>query len=210
MIICCHSEIRRQWDEQELSDKLGLLSPALQEAAMRKRRWMDRQLFIAGKLLVLEVLKELGAGDHSFSNLKYNTHKRPYFDGGVDFNISHSGDYVVCCGMKDGMVGIDIEQIKTTNLDEYPDYFTPNEWEYINGHADKSEGFFNLWTRKEAVLKAIGTGFHTPLNSVDVVEDVVMYYNTTYYIQPVAIAPAYPCHIASTVMDNVKLIPVEL
>jgi 4'-phosphopantetheinyl transferase len=210
MIICCHSEITRQWDEQELNDKLGLLTPELQEAAMRKRRWIDRELFISGKLLVLEVLKHIGANDHSFSDLKYNAHKRPYFDGHVDFNISHSGDRVICCGATHGMAGIDIEQVKTINLDDYADFFTPNEWDYIHGHTDKFEGFFNLWTRKEAVLKAIGTGFHTPLNSVDVVKDVVQYDSITYYIQPVRIAEGYPCHIASTVKDEIKLIPIEL
>jgi len=202
--------LTRQWDGQELSEKLGLLSPALQEAAMRKRRWIDRQLFIVGKLLVLEVLRGLGVGNYSFSDLKYNTHKKPYFDSGVDFNISHSGDRVICCGMAQGIIGIDIEQIKTINLDEYPDYFTQNEWDYIYNHADRFEGFFNLWTRKEAVLKAIGTGFHTPLNSVDVVEDVVGYDGITYHIQPVGIAPGYPCHVASTVKDEIKLILIEL
>ena len=210
MIICCHSEINRQWDEQELADKLAKLPADLQEAALRKLRWADRQLFIAGKLLVLEVLKDLGRNDLSFAALKYNIHKRPYFDTGIDFNISHSGGKVVCCGTKRGMIGIDIERIKPINLDEYPDYFTRNEWGYINDHANKFESFFSLWTRKEAVLKAIGTGFHTPLNSVDVVEDIVEYDSVNYHIQPVYIAPGYPCFIASTIKDEIKLMPIEL
>ncbi|MBS1532339.1 MAG: 4'-phosphopantetheinyl transferase superfamily protein [Bacteroidetes bacterium] len=210
MIICCHSDITRQWDEQELIATLSLLPPALREAALRKRRAIDRQIHIAGKFLMFEVLRKLTDDDHTLYELKYNAHKRPYFDNGADFNISHSGDRVVCCGTTSGMVGVDIEQVKAINLDEYPDYFTQNEWEYIHGHADEFEGFYNLWTRKEAVLKAIGTGFHTPLNSVDVVNDIVKYDGITYYIQPVEIAVGYPCHIASTIKDEVKLIPVEL
>src|SRR3569833_1031623 len=210
MIICCHSEITRQWDGHELSGKLGLLSPGLQEVAMRKRRLIDRQLFIAGKVLIPEILKNLGVKGHSFNDLKYNIHKRPYFDSGVDFNISHYGNLVICCGITHGMIGVDIEQIKTGNLDEYPDYFTSNEWEYIYGHTDKLEGFFNLWSRKEAVLKAIGTGFHTPLNSVDVVKDIVEYDDIIYHIQPVGIAPKNPRHKTTTIKDEIKLIPIEL
>lgn len=210
MIICCHSEITGEWDEQRLSDNLGLLSADLQQAAMRKRRWIDRQLFIAGKLLVMEVMKVFGINDIALSKLKYNMHKRPYLETGVDFNISHSGNRVICCGIAQGMIGIDIEQVKPINLDGYPDYFTLNEWEYINGHDNKFEGFYNLWTRKEAVLKAIGTGFHTPLDSVDVVEDMIVYDDITYHIQPVNIAPGYPCHVASTIMNEIKLVPIKL
>lgn len=210
MIICCHSEITREWDEQELRGKLDLLSPPLQEEALRKRRWIDKQLSIAGKLLVSEVFRNLGIADVPFSGLEYNTHKRPYFNTGVDFNISHSGNRVVCCGTVQGLVGIDIEQAKVINLGDYPDYFTQNEWEYIHSHADKFEGFYKVWTRKEAVLKAIGTGFHTPLNSVDVVADIVEYDDITYYVQSVEIAAGYPCHIASTARNDVKLLPIEL
>lgn len=210
MIICCHSVINRQWDEQELADKLAQLPPDLQQAALRKLRWADKQLFIAGKLLIKETLKQLGFTGFNFRYLEYNSYKRPYIDGSPDFNISHSGDHVICCGAETGMVGIDIQAVSPIHLDEYPDYFTKNEWHYINDHTDRYTGFFNLWTRKEAILKAIGTGFHTPLDSVDVVEDVVVYDDITYYIQPVTIAPAYPCHIASTVKDEIKLIPIGL
>lgn len=209
MIICRHSEIARRWDEQELTDKLMLLSADLQQAALRKRRWMDKQLFIAGKILLLQVLKDMG-NPLSLSDLRYNTHKRPYFDAGVDFNISHSGTRVICCATDQGKIGIDIEQIKTISLSDYPDYFTKNEWDYIDGHEREFKGFYNLWTRKEAVLKAIGTGFHAPLSSVDVVADRVEYDNITYYIQPLTIAPGYPCHIASTVKQEVTLMRIEL
>jgi 4'-phosphopantetheinyl transferase len=156
-----------------------------------------------------EVLKNLGS-KLALTHLKYNTHKRPYFGGAIDFNISHSGTRVICCGTDKGKIGVDIEQIKTISLSDYPDYFTKNEWDYINGHKDKLAGFCNLWTRKEAVLKAIGTGFHTPLSSVDVVANSIEYDNIAYHIQPLYIAPGYPCHIASTVKDGVKLMTIEL
>jgi 4'-phosphopantetheinyl transferase len=209
MIICCHSEIARQWEEQEVTDKLMLLPTDQQQAALRKLRWMDKQLFIAGKLLLQQVLKYMGS-PHLLSDLRYNIHKRPYFDGGIDFNISHSGNRVICCATDQGKVGSDIQQIKTISLADYPDYFTKNEWDYIDGHEDEFKGFYNLWTRKEAVLKAIGTGFHTPLSSVDVVADCIEYDSMIYYIQPLNVAADYPCHVASAIKDVVEFIHVEL
>jgi 4'-phosphopantetheinyl transferase len=211
MIICCYNEITREWSEQELTGKLLLLPSALQQAALRKKQWVDRQLSIGGKLLLVEVLKQLGKGYLSLNDLKYNAHHRPYFDSDIDFNIAHSGNIVVCCATDKGKIGIDIEQIKKIDMADYTDYFTPNEWGIINSYPDKFEGFYDFWTRKEAVLKAIGTGFHTPLSSVDVADDTIKYDDILYHIRPLEIAKSYKSHIASTVKgDDIQLIRITL
>src|ERR1700741_1914846 len=112
MIICCHTEVTYEWNEQEFADKLLLLPSALQQSALRKKQWIDRQLFIAGKLLLFEILQQLGKGDISLADIKYNSHYRPYFETEIDFNIAHSGNIVVCCATNNSQIGIDIEQIK--------------------------------------------------------------------------------------------------
>lgn len=212
MIVCCYTHITQQWNEQELTDKLLLLPDGQRQSALRKRRWIDKQLTIAGKLLLLKALQELGVeGKFKLSDLRYNSHKRPYFDGDIDFNISHSADMVICCATDEGKIGVDIEQVKEIDLADYPDYFTQNEWRYINAHHPKFDGFYNFWTRKEAVLKAIGTGFHTPLDEVDVSENEIIYDDITYYIQGMNILKDYKCHVATTVkQDNIRLLPDAL
>jgi 4'-phosphopantetheinyl transferase len=211
MIICCYTEITHEWSGQELTNKLLLLPSALQQAALRKKQWIDRQLSIGGKLLLTEAMKQLGKGDISLSDIKYNSHHRPYFDAGIDFNIAHSGNIVVCCGTDTGQTGIDIEQIKKIDLADYTDYFTASEWDVINNYTDKFEGFYNFWTRKEAVLKAIGTGFHTPLSSVDVADDTIKYDGISYHIRPLDIAKGYKSHIASAIeFEDVQVIKVNL
>src|ERR1700761_437867 len=131
MITCNYTEITHEWSEQELADKLVLLPENLRAAALRKRQWIDKQLSIAGKLLARNLLKEIGS-NLSFDLLKYNIYHRPYFEGGPDFNIAHSGNIVICCIADAGQVGIDIELIKNIDLGDYSDYFTPNEWNQIN------------------------------------------------------------------------------
>jgi 4'-phosphopantetheinyl transferase len=210
MIICYYTELNHHWSEQELVDKLVLLPEELRQEAMRKRLWIDRQLSIAGKLLLLRLLKELKC-ELSLSDLKYNDHLRPYFDAGIDFNIAHSGNIVVCCETVDGQAGIDIEEVKEIDLTDYTDYFTPNEWRHINNYPNKYEGFYDFWTRKEAALKAIGTGFHTPLSSVDVSGKSLRYDDHTYYFQPLNISEGYKCHLAATVSSaKVELIRINL
>lgn len=210
MVICCYTEIKHQWSEQELADKLAFLPLNVQQQALRKRQWIDRQLAIAGKLLLLNLLKEFNSS-LPLSDLQYNTYHRPYFNTGFDFNIAHSGYIVICCGTDAGQIGIDIEQIKEIDLDDYLNYFTKNEWNIIDTYQNRFDGFYNFWTRKEAVLKAIGSGFHTPLSSVDVSDKSLVYDDITYYIQPLEINQNYKCHIATTkISPGIRLININL
>jgi 4'-phosphopantetheinyl transferase len=205
MIICLYTEINCQWNEQEFADKLALLPQKLQQQVLRKWQWKDRQLFIAGKLLLLRVMKELSC-QSKLTDLQYNAYDRPYFDNGPDFNITHSGNIVICCGIDIGMIGIDIEQVKEIELADYNDYFTPAEWEKVKHH-----GFYDFWTRKEAVLKAIGTGFHTSLSSIDVSADSLTYKDITYYLRPLIIDQDYKCYIATTLASaNIQITRVDL
>jgi len=106
----------------------------------------------------------------------------------------------------EGQIGIDIEQIGQLDFADFTDFFTGNEWHYINNYHNKFDGFYNFWTRKEAVLKAIGSGFHIPLNTVDVSAENLIYDDATYQIVPLSIHPDYKCHVASTVFpQNIEL-----
>lgn len=212
MIICCYTEISQLWSVDEFADKLALLPERSKKEAIHKRHWLDRQLSVAGKLLLIQLLKNLGLDRKlSLSHLKFSPYNRPYFTDGFDFNISHSGNFAICCGVLNGKVGVDIEQIKTIDLDDFISHFSENEWNKINRSSDRGESFYHFWTRKEAVLKAIGTGFQIPLSSVDVTAEQVDYDGHTYYLRSLAIGDTYKCHIATTISHaNVHLIPVIL
>lgn len=205
MITCCYTEIKREWSQQELAEMLALLPEKLQQQALKKRQWIDRQLSITGKLLLLKLLQERNS-KCSLNDLEYNAYRRPYLEGGYDFNIAHSGNIVICGTTDQGQIGIDIEQVKQLDFNDFTDFFTENEWRYINNHPDKFDGFYNFWTKKEAVLKAIGSGFHTPLNFVDVSGESLVYDDIAYYIRSVNIHPGYKCHIATTTTaQNIQL-----
>ncbi|MFB9845173.1 4'-phosphopantetheinyl transferase family protein [Mucilaginibacter ginsenosidivorans] len=209
MLTCCYAHIDRQWSEQELAEKLLLLPQNMRAEASKKRVWTDKQLYIAGKLLLAKLLQQFDI-HFSLGDVKYSSYHRPYFDHGIDFNIAHSGNFAICCGTATGKVGVDIEQIKPTDLSEYTDYFTYAEREVIRSYPDIMRGFYDFWTRKEALLKAVGTGFNIPFSSVDVTGDVVEYANMTYHIQKLNIDTGYPCHIATTSPSSVILLAVNL
>jgi 4'-phosphopantetheinyl transferase len=92
---------------------------------------------------------------------------------GLEFNLSHSGD-LVAYAVSDLPVGIDIERIRSMELSGIIQrFFAPNEfvaWQKLPP-SEQSAAFFRTWTVKEAYLKAIGTGLHTPLSAVEVSMD---------------------------------------
>lgn len=93
-------------------------------------------------------------------NIKYNQYGRPFIDRllNVDFNISHSGDYVVMIIARNAKVGIDIEEYKQNINPREIGYsvFSESEQNLVGNNVDK---FLVLWTKKEALIKAYGTGF---------------------------------------------------
>lgn len=80
----------------------------------------------------------------------------------VHFSISHSGDMVVCA-VSDKEIGIDIEKIKPYNLRAAEKFAAPSELDYISSCEN---GFFEIWTLKEAYFKCIGTGLGADIKNV--------------------------------------------
>jgi 4'-phosphopantetheinyl transferase len=79
-----------------------------------------------------------------------------------NFNITHCYKYVVLAIYKgnDYTIGVDIELIdETIQIDKLsPIIFSKTECDLINNSA---ANFFKLWTKKESLIKALGTGFAT-------------------------------------------------
>ena len=133
----------------------------------------------------------------NISNLRinYNQYGKPYLVNlhpKIDFNISHSGDYVVITIAHNARIGIDIERI---NHDIVPAelsaiVFSDSEQTIV---ANDVERFFRLWTKKESLIKMHGTGFAsdfyqtTSLNNDDFqdLDNKVIYCNkldTDYFL----------------------------
>lgn len=113
----------------------------------------------------------------------YNKLNKPYFDNSDwNFNISHSGDYVVFVRDTE-KIGIDIERIKKENLDIIDHPFSDKEKEFIDNDIEK---LTRLWTIKESVFKASGIEEAIEYRDIDVVDTLnnkqVCLFGTKYNI----------------------------
>lgn len=125
---------------------------------------------------------------------------KPVFasENGFDFNISHSGDLVVCCFTKDACVGIDIELNRPLQIETYKNYFDSQEWQLIKKSETPVATFFKLWVRKEAVIKADGRGIGIDLSSFNCLNNKADVGSSTYFIQDIDLNHEYTCAIACT------------
>jgi 4'-phosphopantetheinyl transferase len=79
------------------------------------------------------------------------------------FNLSHSGD-LLAIAVAGAEVGVDVERLRPmAHLDEVARHvFHPRELRWLARQPQALPAFFRLWTLKEALLKAAGTGFSHP------------------------------------------------
>ena len=96
----------------------------------------------------------------------------PKGSDGLSFNLSHSHELMAVAISPVYDVGVDVEHIRYSP--EFKSiarsYFHPDETLFLNRMPEhrKLNGFFQVWTQKEAVVKATGMGLYCPLNSFSI------------------------------------------
>jgi len=203
MSIICYAEVSGPIDREKLLEGLSQLPERLRERILSYKDGHERQLRLQGQMLIMDILKEFGLeGKYSLEDLKYTAYNRPYFNSTIDFNISHSGNMVVCAGVIDGKIGVDIEQLRDIDIEQLKDEFCEAEWKRILNHAAPGSESYRLWTRKEAVLKAAGKGMLGQTLTIDATADVIMYEGGTYYLHEVFMKEGYIVSVATSKPDE--------
>lgn len=153
-------------------DALGnALSKGEREKASRFHRETDRHSSIAARGALRILLSGYSAVPASAIRFTYSDNGKPHIAGSnVEFNVSHSGDWVVLAFGMDREIGVDIEQIRR-ELDVQSiagRFFSPEERAFIENAEDPHAVFFQLWACKEAYVKACGSTLFTELKRTSV------------------------------------------
>lgn len=111
--------------------------------------------------------------DHNDWDITLGEYGKPAFTAHpeIHFNKSHTQGAAVIA-VADRPVGVDIEAVGRFSERITNRHFTAAEQRYVDpGSPGATIRFAEIWTRKEAFVKWLGTGLHQPLNSFDTLAD---------------------------------------
>lgn len=137
----------------------------------------DRERFILTRGALREILARYLEQAPQEILFAYNQQGKPDLAREADrrrlsFNASHV-DSLALIAISDGRaVGVDVERIDNSRMTMAiaRRFFSASEVEKLLALPEeiRDEAFFIGWTRKEAILKAIGAGLSMPLNAIEV------------------------------------------
>jgi 4'-phosphopantetheinyl transferase len=158
----------------ELAELWKTLAADEQAKADRFRFDRDRRRAIVRRAAMRQILATYVGCRAGELNFAYERQGKPalaeeFSDSAVQFNLSFSGELALCAVGR-APLGIDVEferQVENAAL-VAKHFFTSAEIAWQDSADEPNRVFLHHWTRKEALIKATGSGLSVPLNSFDV------------------------------------------
>ena len=140
------------FSQADYAKTYSLLDCASKEKIDKQSNEKDKKLSLAGRILLRSGIEELY--NKSEFEITYNEHGKPLCDF-CYFNISHSGDRVVCV-VSDLPVGVDLQQIRPIKPRKEYKFFSDDESCYVNQDSDISKRYIEIFAKKESAIKMLG------------------------------------------------------
>ena len=153
----------------ETEQKLMNFVSEERKAAIDRVRFDDSKLLtLYSALLARFAICEMTGIDNSDLNFSRTDHGKPFLPdiASLDFNISHTKGMILCCVTDTGKVGVDVEIVRPLKYNIMKRCFHPDEINYVESFNDDKH-FFEIWTKKEAYTKYLGTGLAFDITSVN-------------------------------------------
>jgi phosphopantetheinyl transferase len=185
--------------EESISDVQAIKKTSALDTSTSYAFWKDQLRTEVGLILIQHLLTNAGIDEQRLQTLTRNRFGKPFLPHhNLDFNVSHSENIVVAAFSTTKSVGIDIEHNRSVDVAAYRSFFHPQERSFIES-ANTLNKFFEVWTKKESLLKARGVGFQVDLATVNIFKST----DEQHYFHPIQV-PHYTCFVCSTFpCDNV-------
>lgn len=188
------------------SEKTQLFSILSEDEKVRASRFkfdIHRDRFIVSRGILRHLLSHYLQIKPENIIFSYGKHGKPFLKNvDLHFNVSHSEDMAVFA-FANSEVGVDIEKIKTFKEDVAKRFFNHNEYQQLMQlpKEEQLEGFYQIWSKKEAFIKLIGTGVFVSLQSfsVDARSQLqkIVWNEKEYFIQDLFIDEQYKAALAT-------------
>jgi 4'-phosphopantetheinyl transferase len=188
-------------DNNDIPYYLDKLPVFMQNEILRYKYVRDQKSRLLSRLMLQESLEDTGS-HNALVNWKRNANHKPAIDNWNAFNISHDSDLAVFAYTTGSTVGIDIEKKENISYWEIIDHFHPEEQQFIKTAIDPENSFYRIWVKKEALLKALGTGIVNGLNDFSCVRNVEEYQGNHWHLKELKIHSDYVCYLCHTDYDE--------
>lgn len=159
---------------EEITD-INKIKVLLNDISIERKNRIIKFYFTKDKVrcLLAEALVRYALCDkYSFKYEKiifgYSKYGKPLLasDNNIHFNLSHSGEWVVCA-IGDTLMGIDVEEMRNTQLPSVCKSFSEQEIQFLDNMPKENqvEAFYRIWTLKESFVKYNGFGLSYPFES---------------------------------------------
>jgi 4'-phosphopantetheinyl transferase len=137
----------------------------------------DREAFVVGRGLLRSLLGRYLGLTPAAIRFDYSRYGKPSLAAGtggdaLQFNVSHSHRVALYALTRSRRVGVDVELLneRHASAEVAERFFSAAEAAALRAlpPGERTLGFFNCWTRKEAYIKALGEGLSHPLQGFTV------------------------------------------
>ena len=211
MLAIYYHNLSANFDLKSFKREIRKLPELIQNKLKNYHNLQNWQASATGYVLLHQALLAQNQG-HLLEELNRSQTGKPIFKShNWHFNISHSDSLITCVLTDESAVGIDVQIYKKLPIERYKRHFNDGDWEQINMQLDVSSAFCQLWSKKEAVIKADGRGLDIPLKDIQIsINNRVNLYEETWFLTEVHLHRNFTTHIATkNIIEDYSIIELK-
>lgn len=182
------------WAGPRFAADLNSLPLPEQQRILARKRGADQRASLVGRLLLRQGLELFGHSAGDLHKLRYTTYGKPFLPHlDLNFNISHSGDVVVCAMAKGTRIGIDVEHLRAVPIADLAATLDHAQLQEVAAAAHPDRQLLAFWTKKEAVAKCRGEGLNLPMERMTG-SAVLVLDGESWHCSQLDVGSDYICH----------------
>ena len=193
-----------QVNEQQVNQWLSELSSLKQASVQRLLHNSDRMASLLATRLLMMCAQHEDIENFRLSDVQYPDKGKPCWKSKTgdffDFNLSHSDKMIVVATSKTVKVGVDAEKIRELKSLSFKMVLSADELTEIQ---ERPGLFFDLWSKKEAVVKAANTTGLGRMRDVKLKQNHAVLDDKKWYLKNIdlnePLSKQYAIHLATSV-----------
>ena len=187
-----------QIDAIRVQQWLSALSSQKRASIQRLIHYHNRVTSLAGLRLLSLCAQDEGIKDFKLCDVQYPDTGKPFWKNNkdfFDFNISHSGNLILITGSTTLKVGVDVEQIRQLTCLNIKRVMSAAELAEIQ---QTPMLFFDLWSKKEAVVKAADTVGLARMSDVSLKQNMAVLDEKQWFLKSINLDEQYAVNMATS------------